>query len=153
ERRARRLCVQGRALDAGSLAVERRRQGAGRTGDRRRPGHVRSDAVAAMRILAGLVILAVGAAAGAAGGLWYARLPGHAPAAISAPSDTGSTAERKILYYRDATGAPYWSAGPKKDASGRDYVPVYDDEEPTFGPGGELIKPTAQKTGPQKILY
>ena len=36
---------------------------------------------------------------------------------------------RKVLYYRDPSGAPYWSAAPKKDASGRDYVPVYEDEE------------------------
>src|SRR5262245_41456969 len=106
-----------------------------------------------MRILVSLVILAVGAAAGAAGGLWYARLPGHAPAAFGVPSDTASAAERKILYYRDPGGAPSWSAEPKKDASGRDYVPVYDDEEPAFGPGGELIKPPAQRTGPRKILY
>src|SRR5262249_33958382 len=82
-----------------------------------------------------------------------ARLPGHAPAAGGAPSDTASTAGRKILYYRDPGGAPHWSAGPKKDSSGRDYVAVYDDEEPTFAPGGELIKPAPQKTSARKILY
>jgi hypothetical protein len=48
--------------------------------------------------------------------------------AASQPSD------RKVLYYRDPSGAPYWSAEPKKDANGRDYLPVYDDEEPAFGP-------------------
>ena len=37
--------------------------------------------------------------------------------------------QRKVLYYRDPSGAPYWSAAPKKDQSGRDYIPVYEDEE------------------------
>jgi Cu(I)/Ag(I) efflux system membrane fusion protein len=36
---------------------------------------------------------------------------------------------RNVLYYRDPSGAPYWSAAPKKDSSGRDYIPVYEDEE------------------------
>ena len=57
-------------------------------------------------------------------------------------------AERKPLYYRDSSGAPYWSATPKKDASGRDYEAVYDDERGL---------PSQQASGPQgskrKILY
>ena len=43
-----------------------------------------------------------------------------------------SAAERTILYYRDPTGAPSWSATPKNDAQGRAYLPVYDDAEPSF---------------------
>jgi hypothetical protein len=43
---------------------------------------------------------------------------------LVSPAENG-----KILYYRDPSGAPYWSASPKKDASGRDYLPVYEDEE------------------------
>ena len=43
-----------------------------------------------------------------------------------------SATERAILYYRDPTGAPAWSATPKTDAQGRAYVPVHDDAEPGF---------------------
>ncbi len=35
---------------------------------------------------------------------------------------------RKILYYRNAMGLPDTSPVPKKDATGMDYVPVYDEE-------------------------
>ena len=39
-----------------------------------------------------------------------------------------SAADRTPLYYRDPSGAPLWSAGPRKDDRGRDYLPVYDDQ-------------------------
>lgn len=53
--------------------------------------------------------------------------------AISADSTkTTTAAERKILYYRDPSGAPFWSAGPRRDAQGRAFLPVYDEAEPTF---------------------
>jgi membrane fusion protein, copper/silver efflux system len=100
-----------------------------------------------MRPLRGAIVLALGLTAGAAVGYWYARLPASAPAVDS----TASVAERKILYYRDPSGAPYWSAEPKKDASGRDYLPVYADEEISFEPEGK--KPPAAASGPRKILY
>jgi Cu(I)/Ag(I) efflux system membrane fusion protein len=57
------------------------------------------------------------------------------------------------LYYRDPSGAPYWSATPKKDKQGRDYLPVFEDEEPAFGPGGEIKKASRVTAGPRKILY
>ena len=57
---------------------------------------------------------------------------------------------RTILYYRDPSGAPLWSASPKKDARGRDYLPVYDD-------GGGLVRTAAElrllPSGSRKILY
>src|SRR5213593_2857357 len=92
---------------------------------------------------AGAILLVLGVTAGTAGGYWYARLPAGVPASVT-PETTAPPPASKILYYRDPSGAPYWSAEPKKDADGRDYVPVYDDEEPTFGPGGELQKPARQ---------
>jgi Cu(I)/Ag(I) efflux system membrane fusion protein len=103
-----------------------------------------------MRRLGGVILLALGVTAGAAGGYWYARLPAGAPASV-APETTAAPSERKILYYRDPSGAPYWSAKPKKDADGRDYLPVYEDEEISFDPGGK--KPTPTGAGPRKILY
>jgi len=94
-------------------------------------------------------LLALGVAAGAAGGYWYARL--GTPISAVAPESMVAAAERKILYYRDPSGAPYWSAEPKKDAQGRDYLPVYEDEEISFEPGGKKAAPAAG--GSRKILY
>jgi Cu(I)/Ag(I) efflux system membrane fusion protein len=99
--------------------------------------------------LAGALLLAFGVSAGAAAGYWYARLPAGVPASAVAPESTAAAAERKILYYRDPSGAPYWSAEPKKDAQGRDYLPVYEDQEISFEP--KKAAPTAG--GPRKILY
>jgi Cu(I)/Ag(I) efflux system membrane fusion protein len=104
-----------------------------------------------MSRLAGAILLTLGVSAGAAGGYWYARLPAAVPASAGAPESMAAAAERKILYYRDPSGAPYWSAEPKKDAQGSDYVPVYEDEEISFEPRGK--KPTATAGGPRKILY
>lgn len=100
--------------------------------------------------LAGAILLAFGVSAGAAGGYWYARLSPGVGASAAAPESTAASAERKILYYRDPTGAPYWSAEPKKDAQGRDYLPVYEDEEISFEPPSK--KPTTT-SGQRKILY
>jgi membrane fusion protein, copper/silver efflux system len=103
-----------------------------------------------MRRLGGLILLALGLSAGAAGGYWYARLPAGMPEAIH-PQSVAPAAERKILYYRDPSGAPYWSAEPKRDAGGRDYLPVFDDEEVSFEPGEK--KSRAAAGGSRKILY
>lgn len=62
----------------------------------------------------------------ALGAYWYSngeRWSVHAEATAVAAGD------RTALYYRDPSGAPLWSAGPKKDERGRDYVPVYDDDQ------------------------
>ncbi len=81
----------------------------------------------------GLVLLVtIAAAAGAAGGYRYAQRHGAMPA-LSVSAEPAADADRTILYYRDPSGAPFWSATPKKDAQGRDYLPVYSDE-PALGP-------------------
>src|SRR5712671_4180100 len=106
-----------------------------------------------MKPLHGVILLALGLMVGAAVGYRSAyQAPSLAGSILAIPAAAQSS-DRKILYYRDPSGAPYWSADPKKDANGRDYLPVYDDEEPAFGPGGELQKPTRQASGPRKILY
>ncbi len=63
-----------------------------------------------------------------------------------------ATAEaRAILYYRDPSSAPRWSASPKKDERGRDYLPVYEDgEEVSFDPPK---KPASVASGSRKVLY
>src|SRR5262249_33597696 len=102
-----------------------------------------------MRGLSSVILVAVGAIASAAAGHWYARLP--AGVSALAPQNAASAAERKILYYRDPSGAANYSATPKQDASGRDYLPVYEDEEVSFEPGGK--KPASTAGGRRKILY
>lgn len=64
-------------------------------------------------------------------------------------SPAAAAADRTPLYYRDPGGAPLWSAGPKKDDRGRDYVPVYDDERAV----AETSKPKQQADSARKILY
>jgi Cu(I)/Ag(I) efflux system membrane fusion protein len=96
-----------------------------------------------------VILIALSAAAGAAGGYWYARSPASPSAAVQAAA---AAKERRILYYRDPSGAPYWSAAPKKDNNGRDYLPVYEDEEPSFDPAA-ASKPRRSANGPRRILY
>jgi Cu(I)/Ag(I) efflux system membrane fusion protein len=67
----------------------------------------------------------------------------------SEPVPGASSAMRSVLYYRDPGGAPFWSPGPRKDAQGRDYRPVYDDEEPPLTPAA----PKRAAKGGGRILY
>src|SRR5437588_1552309 len=99
----------------------------------------------------GLILLAVGLTVGAAVGYRHAHQPASFADSVSAIQAAAQSSDRKILYYRDPSGAPYWSAEPKKDADGRDYLPVYEDEEISFEPGGK--KPSLTAAGPRKILY
>lgn len=73
------------------------------------------------------------------------------------PSVAAQAADRPILYYRDPTGAPFWSATPKNDAQGRAYVPAYDDAESSFDPPRPAVPPvTLLKTAPsgeRKIIF
>lgn len=81
----------------------------------------------------------------ALGAFWFSndgRWSVHAEVA-SATADGARTP----LYYRDPSGAPLWSAGPRKDDRGRDYVPVFDDQAAPGEP-----KPQ-QQAGARKILY
>ncbi len=101
------------------------------------------------RRLSGGILLVLGLAAGATGGYWYAKRAAVPDSSSMSHTQTAG-AERKILYYRDPSGAPFWSAAPKKDKTGGDFLPVYDDEVPSFDP-----RPAKQVTaaGPRKILY
>jgi hypothetical protein len=91
------------------------------------------------------VTLALSASAAAGYVYWnWSAIP-----AASAQITAATAAERKILYYRDPSGAPSWSATPKNDAQGRAFLPVYDDAEPTFDPPA---KPAVIQSG-RKILF
>jgi Cu(I)/Ag(I) efflux system membrane fusion protein len=104
-----------------------------------------------MSELRGALLVALGLTAGVGGGYWYARLPAAMPESSMASQAAAPAGERKILYYRDPGGAPYWSETPKQDAQGRDYLPVYEDEEPSFDP--EPKKPQTAKSAERRILY
>jgi membrane fusion protein, copper/silver efflux system len=96
-----------------------------------------------------IFILALGLSLGAAGQYWYAHrqnLSFTPDVQIAGAAASGTT----ILYYRDPSGAPNWSATPKKDAAGRPFLPVYDEEEVSFDP-----KPPAPKEADanRKVLY
>jgi len=78
-------------------------------------------------------IFALGLVAGAVAGYGSSHHPGSSATSLSVASQA-SAADRTILYYRDPTGAPFWSATPKNDAQGRAYLPVYDGGEPVFTP-------------------
>jgi Cu(I)/Ag(I) efflux system membrane fusion protein len=102
--------------------------------------------------LRGAIALAAVFAAGVGGGVWYARLPA-APAPV-ATVQTAAATERAILYYRDPSGVPRWSATPATDAQGRAFLPVYDDEEISFDPQAPPPPPKPKAAGgPRKILY
>jgi membrane fusion protein, copper/silver efflux system len=62
-----------------------------------------------------------------------------------------AAAQRAILYYKDPTGKPDFSPEPKKDTEGRDYVPVYAEEEAAAVPAPATPPPAPHDKG--KILY
>lgn len=105
-------------------------------------------AVNMMNTIRTLFALALGVGLGAAGGYWLAQrasLQANVSGAGSA-----AAAERKVLYYRAPDSTPLWSAIPKQDQQGRPYLPVYDDEEPSF----DTARPKAEAAkGSRKILY
>ncbi len=95
-----------------------------------------------------ILVLAFAVGAGAIAGYWYAGRDVTVPV----PSlNAAAAADRKILYYRDASGAPFWSATPKRDAAGREYLPVHDDEEPSFDSATK--QKTSSTSGKGKVLY
>ena len=101
-----------------------------------------------MRFGGVVFLVIVATAGGAAGGYWYARSTTTMPSSAAGES-TATAGERNVLYYRDPNGAPYWSATPKKDDQGRDYLPVYEDESSSVAPKG-----TAQSScDPKRVLY
>jgi membrane fusion protein, copper/silver efflux system len=91
-------------------------------------------------------ILTLGLTAAAVVTYGYVNRPATS-LSVAAPA---SAAEQTILYYRDPSGAPSWSATPKNDAQGRAFLPVYDGAEPTFDP--PPAQPKAAQ-GERKILF
>ncbi len=97
-----------------------------------------------MNTLRLLATAALGAGIGL-GGYWSIET---SPYSIHA-NFAAAAADRVPLYYRDPSGAPLWSAAPKQDDHGWDYVPVYDDDRAAPEPA----KPKQQADSSRKILY
>ena len=70
------------------------------------------------------------------------------PAAGRASSERASQPERTILYWKHPDGEADYSPSPKKTANGRDYLPVYEDQEANFK---EATPPKPK--GDRKIVY
>jgi Cu(I)/Ag(I) efflux system membrane fusion protein len=97
------------------------------------------------------VVLTLGLAAAAVASYGYIHRPAPSATVLSVAAPA-SAAEQTILYYRDPSGAPSWSATPKNDAQGRAYLPVYDGAEPTFDPPPPPVQAKAAQ-GERKILF
>jgi membrane fusion protein, copper/silver efflux system len=106
-----------------------------------------------MSRLSTFAVLGLGLTAGAAGHYLYVHPSLEVMSSLSAWHGTAPAAERKVLYYRDPSGASYWSATPKQDGNGRDYLPVYDDEEPSFDPTPQKQSASAASKAERKPLY
>jgi Cu(I)/Ag(I) efflux system membrane fusion protein len=70
--------------------------------------------------------------------------------ALAIGAAAGQSQRGKILYYRDPMDRPYYSADPKKNEMGMDYIPVYEGEEDT-AQTPRPAAPTASARG--KVLY
>ena len=72
--------------------------------------------------------------------------------AAGTPAKAMPSTDRKTLYWKAPDGSNNFSPAPKKTKDGRDYLPVYDDQEADFADA--TPKPMlASKGGPRKILY
>lgn len=111
-------------------------------------------------VLAGLLTVLVPTAIG------YRIGTGHWPLVSSsmmvdgapmAQPESMSSVNRSVLYWRDPDGKPAYAASPAKSADGRDYVPVYDNEEPLL-PGDEPapaanVATETESKGERKIKF
>lgn len=74
------------------------------------------------------------------------------PAMAVDPSSGKSATERKVLYWQHPDKAADFSATPKKTPDGRDYVPVFDDQEADFKEAAAAEQRAARAKG-RKLLY
>ena len=78
-------------------------------------------------------------------------LPASARDAGAAGRSTGS---KRILYWKHPEAEPRYAAVPSRIADGRDFVPVYEDEEPLLAGESRAAAPrSAAASGPKKLLY
>ena len=100
-----------------------------------------------------LIVAAAVAAALVLGGYWLGAGGWRfaftsKPMAITTTAAEEPTAGRKVLYWKDPDGKPDFSPAPKKTPDGRDYLPVYDQDEPPIA-----VPQSAKSAGKGKVLY
>src|SRR5258708_27005993 len=81
-----------------------------------------------MRKLLSGVALAMIVGAASTGSYWLGRTYRDPLPQMNAVAPA-QAADRQPSYYQDPSGKPVYSQVPKKDANGRDYVPIYEDVE------------------------
>ena len=54
-------------------------------------------------------------------------------------------AARPPLYYQDPDGKPFYAAGPKKSAEGKDYRPIFEEVAPAAAPSSEESEPASRQ--------
>jgi Cu(I)/Ag(I) efflux system membrane fusion protein len=103
-----------------------------------------------MWIGAGLALAALVGTVALFAGNWHDEA--GAPAVAGAPA---TALGREIAYYKHPDGQPDFSPVPKKDERGRDYLPVYQDEEAGAAHKDHAAPAAAPATArkPGKILY
>ena len=62
-------------------------------------------------------------------------------------------AERKVLYWKDPDGKPDFSPSPAKTSDGRDYLPVYEDEEKGIAREPSRAERKEAANAERKILF
>lgn len=117
---------------------------------------MRKLAIISLSLLTILISAAVGYRIGT--GQWplNKRLELSVDTGSSLSSGTGGRGERRVLYWKDPDGKPAFAASPTKSADGRDFIAVYEDEEPPLP--GDKPKSEASASNPtpesaRKIKY
>ena len=101
-----------------------------------------------------VVLVALTAATtGVAAGFWAAErgiLRGWSGGEHAGSDQVTPGRQRAVLYYKDPTGKPDYSQMPKKDELGRDYVPVYENEEAALTPAPKAVTSEQKRA---RVLY
>lgn len=115
------------------------------------------------RGLSSTAIAVAAVAIAISGGYWLGRSSVTTPSSVSPlPSGRGAArdqapqgapAGKAVLYYQDPSGKPDFSPDPRKDASGRDYVPVYAEQQAAAAPAPTPAPSPAPPQGKGKILF
>jgi len=101
-----------------------------------------------------IVGMAVAVGYGAGAGVWTdPRRWISAPEARIVDTSAALGRERKVLYWKHPDGAAEYAAALVKSTDGRDFVPVYDDQERNFLEATRNQPPTSVAESERKILY
>jgi Cu(I)/Ag(I) efflux system membrane fusion protein len=101
-------------------------------------------------LLAGVAIAAILASAAAGYRAGTGAWPGLA-SLTSVSHEPARNAARKVLYWKHPDGTADYSPTAAKTADGRDFVPVYEDEEKGFS--GAQSAPRQEAEADRKVLY